>query len=127
MDAKRLARAMLDDYGMKPNQRKFGKFDARLYLNKTLFGRARSGIEGLSFEESYAIETALVGIDHALGTGRVGGMITQHVAKLTAWRFIQLVAEIAVACDFQGDVPYWLNQVLYPRLAKGSPVKMTGF
>ena len=83
MDAKRLARAMLDDYGMKPNQRKFGKFDARLYLNKTLLGRARSGIEGLSFEESYAIETALMGIDHALGTGRVGGMITQHVAKLT--------------------------------------------
>jgi hypothetical protein len=58
----------------------------------------------------YAVTVAMLGIEHALNTGRVSGQVRAEILGLSDWRACGLVADIAVACENIGDVPGYLNR-----------------
>lgn len=55
-----------------------------------------------------SVDTAVQGIGWAVNTGRVSSPIAKAIREMSAWDTCDLVAEVAFACEVQGQVPQYL-------------------
>lgn len=55
-----------------------------------------------------SVVTAMYGIDYARRTGCLPGTAQIAIRELSDWKLCGLVAEVAIFCQFAGDVPQFL-------------------
>lgn len=63
-----------------------------------------------------SVDTAVQGIGYAVNTGRVASPIAKAIREMSPWDTCDLVAEVAFACDVQGQVPQYLIKRFAPEI-----------